>query len=368
MKIVILDFDDTKNPLLNAGQARSTFEVGKRLVKKGHMITVISSKYPGSSERVDNGISYKHIGLGSANIKLNNLIYILSLPFTVRKLKADIIVECFTAPMSTLFSPLFTKIPVVAIPTMFSADQFAQKYHLPFDLIENIGCRFYKYFMPYTEYFDQKMKKINRRITSKIVTEGVGEEYFKIQKKKAKHILFLGRLDVYQKGLDLLLQAYQKSVREISYPLIIAGFGPDERKIRKMIINLGLQNKVKMVGPAYDKKKFKLLSQSAFVAFPSRWEGFSLFVLEAMACGLPLAAFDIQGLSWANGLVSKASAFDVSQYSFLLKKYSNMNLTRSLSESLRTFARSYTWDNVADQYADFFAEILENESMKTPKL
>ena len=36
LSIVFLDFDDIKNPLLGAGQAKATLEVGKRLVKKGH--------------------------------------------------------------------------------------------------------------------------------------------------------------------------------------------------------------------------------------------------------------------------------------------------------------------------------------------
>lgn len=364
MKIVILDFDDIKNPLLNAGQARATFEVGKRLVKKGHKVTVIASRYPDSHKRVEEGISYKHIGLGSTNIKLNNLAYILSLPFTVRKLEADIMVECFTAPISTLFSPLFTKIPVVGLPTMFSADQFAKKYHLPFDLVEKIGCRFYKYFLPYTKFFDQKMKKINPQVTSKIVPEGVGEEYFEIKKKKPKHILFLGRFDVYQKGLDLLLQAYRKSAGDISYPLIIAGKGPDEKKIKTMIAKLGLQDKVKIVGPAYGEKKFKLLSESIFVAFPSRHEGFSIFALEAMASGSPLVAFDIQGLSWTNGLMPKARPFDVNQYSNLLKNSAYEKLAKVLGKKTRTFASSYSWDNVADKFADFFTEILQKEKYR----
>ena len=73
--IAFLDFDDIRNPLLNGGQARATFEVGTRLVKKGHKVTVISSRYPGYKDRKENGIYYKHIGLGTGNIKVNNVFY-----------------------------------------------------------------------------------------------------------------------------------------------------------------------------------------------------------------------------------------------------------------------------------------------------
>jgi len=132
MNITFLDFDDIKNPLLSAGQAHATFEVGRRLVQKGHKVKVISSKYPGFKDRVEEGIEYRHIGVGTNNIRLNNFLYIFFIPFAVRKLKADIIIECFTAPISTLFSPLFSKIPVIGLPSMFNAKEFTKKYCLPF--------------------------------------------------------------------------------------------------------------------------------------------------------------------------------------------------------------------------------------------
>ena len=125
LSIVILDFDDVANPLLGAGQAKATYELAKRLVKRGHKVEVISSRYPGYKDRMEQGIRYRHIGISSGNIRLNNLIYILAVPWQVMKVRADVVVECFTAPISTLLSPLFTKLPVVVIPSSFEADRFA---------------------------------------------------------------------------------------------------------------------------------------------------------------------------------------------------------------------------------------------------
>ena len=93
MHIVILDFDDIKNPLLSGGQARATFEVAKRLVDLGNKVTVICSRFPNSKDIENNGVIYRHIGFGSSNIKLNNAIFFLALPFAVAKLKADVIIE-----------------------------------------------------------------------------------------------------------------------------------------------------------------------------------------------------------------------------------------------------------------------------------
>lgn len=367
MKIAILDFDDIKNPLLNGGQARATNEVAKRLVKKGHKVEVISSKYPGFEDRIEEGINYRHIGFGSGNIRLNNILYILMIPFAVRAIKADMILECFTAPISTLFSPVFTDIPVAALPTSFDAERFSKLYHLPFDRIERFGCRFYKYFLPFTEHLSEKIKKINPSVITKVVPEGVGKEFFKIEKKTVKHILFLGRLDMDQKGIDLLLRSYSKIASEVDLPLVIAGNGPDEERIRSYISELHLEKKVSMAGAAYGEKKARLLSEALFVAFPSRNEGFSLFALEALASGLPLVAFDIPGLSWNNSSVAmKAKAFDVDEYSLLLRKaVQDENLTSKMSVDARSFAMNFTWDKVADQFESFFHEIIEKEKLKT---
>ncbi|MBU4016003.1 glycosyltransferase family 4 protein [Patescibacteria group bacterium] len=360
MNIVFLDFDDIKNPLLAAGQAIATYEVGKIMVKMGHKITVISSRFPEFKDRKDQGIYYKHIGLGSSSIKLNNLIYILSLPFIVTKIKADIIIECFTPPISTLFTPLWTSIPVVALPSSFEADHFSKKYHLPFTWIEKFGSKFYKYFLPYSPYTDEKMKKMNPRIISKIVPEGVSREFFKIKKEPAEHILFLGRMDINQKGIDLLLKAYKKIIDRIQYPLIIAGNGPDEKKVSQIILQSGLEKKVFMIGAAYGRKKMKILAKSLFVAFPSRHETFSCFALEALASGLPLVAFDIPGLSWTDKKSTiKAKNFDVNDYAKILLRTSKNKHINIISKNARTFARKYTWKKVALDFEAFFKKIMD---------
>ena len=181
LNIVFCDFDDIKNPLLGAGQAHATVEVGGRLAQMGHQVRVICNRFPGSEDRYENGLQYIHIGFGSSNIKLNNLIYILALPFTVMRLKADIIVDCFTAPISTLCSQLFTKIPVVGLPTSFDAERFSQLYHLPFTLIQNAGLKTYKYFMPYTQLLEDKFKKHNSTAKTKIIPEVLAQSTWKLK-------------------------------------------------------------------------------------------------------------------------------------------------------------------------------------------
>ncbi len=361
LHIIFLDFDDIKNPFLGAGQARSTYEVASRMIKKGHKVTVISSRYPGYKDRFEKGIYYRHIGVGTKNIRLNNIAYIFSLPFIVRRLQADIIIECFTAPISTLCSPLFTRIPVVGKSTSFEANRFANIYHLPFDKVEKYGSRLYKYFIASTNSAAKKITELNSHTKTTVIHEGVGDEYFTNQPAKRKYILFLGRLDISQKGIDILLHAYKKISSKTMYPLVIAGHGPDKKRIEDMIHQLGLEGKVSLVGPAYDNKKRSLLKHAAVVALPSRYEGFSLFTLEALASGVPVVSFNIKGLEWTrNTGIEKAVPFNFNEYAKILLKTAEKGKLKANIAAYKKVAKRYSWDSITEQYLTFFHGIVEN--------
>ena len=145
---------------------------------------------------------------------------------------------------------------------------------------------------------------------------------------------------------------------------MIAGNGPDEDKIKEMINDLKLENRVKLIGPAYAEKKFQLLSEALFVALSSRHEGFCIFALEALASGLPLVAFDIPGIFWADcKAVVKSRPFSIDRYANnLVKTASKLNILDQKRKQAQQFARQFTWDSTADQYEDFFYQVLASEN------
>ena len=361
MNIAVIDMDNLKNPFWGAGQARATREVCKKLAQS-HQVTVYCSKYPGYQDYRTDGILYKHFGIVSKNPQLTNLVFLLSIPFIVSKIKADIIVENFTAPVSVSFAPLFTKIPVVGLPTMFNAKEFSKKYHLPFHWVEKLGLKFYKYLMPYSDVDSAKAIKINPNIMYRIISQGVSEEFSMIKHKKPRYILFLGRLDICQKGIDLLLEAYAKVANRIEYPLVIAGHGSDEEKIKTLIKKLKLENKVSIVGSAYGQKKEQMISEALFVAFPSRHDELSIWALEALASGLPLVAFDLPECRWiTNGTALKAKPFDLEEYSKLLVNATDSKLNCEMRKNCYALSKHYSWDTVANEFEEFFKEIMSKE-------
>ena len=105
-----------------------------------------------------------------------------------------------------------------------------------------------------------------------------------------KRVIAVGRY-VYQKGFDLLLQAWAKIEKQHpDWELAIYGMGdrtPYEQIIEKMHID---RNRCHLNGPT-DNIKQEYLNSSLFV-FSSRFEGFGMVLIEAMACGLPVISFD----------------------------------------------------------------------------
>jgi glycosyltransferase involved in cell wall biosynthesis len=103
-------------------------------------------------------------------------------------------------------------------------------------------------------------------------------------------VVSVGRLHD-QKGIDMLLDAWSETApRHPDWRLRIYGSGEDEEILRKQCTALGLDGSVDWMGRTGDVPG-ALRSGSVFV-LSSRGEGFPLALMEAMATGLPCAAFD----------------------------------------------------------------------------
>lgn len=368
LHIVFVDFDDIKNPLLAGGQALATFEVGKRLVKHGNRVTVISSRFPKSKDGYNQGVFYKHIGLGTENIKLNNIAFFFALPFALFTLKADVIIECFTAPISTCFSPLYTNIPVIGMPTMFEAEQFAKKYHVPFHWIEALGCKLYDYFLAYSPVNKKKMEEYNTKIITRIIPNGVSEEFFRVKEKNGNYIFFIGRIDFFQKGLDMLLAACDQISSNKKLKVIIAGNGTtdEEAFLQQTILEKGLRKKINFIGRVDGKDKERLIANSLCGIYPSRFEDFPLVPLEFTSMGKPLICFDIPGLKWVPTSVSiKAKPLSVSSLAKAISTVlTDAQKLARLKKECRAFARQYGWNTIAKQYEAFCYDVVLLERQK----
>ena len=97
-----------------------------------------------------------------------------------------------------------------------------------------------------------------------------------------------------QKGQDLLIRAVAELARRNkSVRLLLAGDGEDMESLKALCAELGLEEKVFLLGRREDIGR--LLAASDIYASASRWESFDIALGEAMLAGLPCVATEIAG-------------------------------------------------------------------------
>jgi glycosyltransferase involved in cell wall biosynthesis len=104
-------------------------------------------------------------------------------------------------------------------------------------------------------------------------------------------ILFLSRLH-YKKGLDYLADAFRLlAARRPDVRLVVAGpDGGARAEFEHRVSGHGLMERVHLVGPLAGRAKWDALADAAGFCLPSRQEGFSMAILEALACRVPVVA------------------------------------------------------------------------------
>ncbi len=108
----------------------------------------------------------------------------------------------------------------------------------------------------------------------------------------AKKFLAVGRMSPKHKGFDILIKAFSLFAKENKdWTLDIVGEGPERNKLQNLIDNNNLQKRITMHPFTSDIQSY--YSAASVYVLSSRWEGFPLVIMEALAHGLPIIASDI---------------------------------------------------------------------------
>ncbi|MEU1124251.1 glycosyltransferase [Streptomyces sp. NPDC005899] len=176
--------------------------------------------------------------------------------------------------------------------------------------------------------------------------------------RSEKAVASIGRLTD-QKGVDMLLDAWALvAPRRPGWRLDVYGAGEDEAELRTRCTDLGLDGSVRWRGRT-DDVPGALAASSVFVQ-SSRGEGFPLALLEAMASGVPCAAFDCApGVreiirDGEDGLLAPAG--DVGALADrLLRLTGNPRLRDAMGDRARIAVQRFSEEEVMDRWEDLFA-------------
>ncbi len=172
-------------------------------------------------------------------------------------------------------------------------------------------------------------------------------------------ILYVGTQKPH-KNLDGLLRAFARAKARKGVALAIAGpRGRDFYRLEALARRLGIEGSVRWLGRVPDGDLPALYSASTAFVFPSLYEGFGLPVLEAMACGTPVACSDIPALREVAG--DAALYFNPRSPDSIARAIDALAESHEFREDLAergiSQASIYSWDEAARQTVVFYREL-----------
>lgn len=166
------------------------------------------------------------------------------------------------------------------------------------------------------------------------------------------YILFMGRVEQ-KKGVDTLIQAYADAgLFEKGIELVLAG--RRGALVSDALKALLAERGVRELGYVADNEIGPLLSGARLFAFPTRFEGFGMPVLEAMASGIPVMCSDLPVLrEIAGDFPTFIPVDDVAAWSHAL---GHINAIRNTQYAI-AHAQSFTWDRCARQTWEILQQV-----------
>jgi glycosyltransferase involved in cell wall biosynthesis len=330
----------------------------------GHSVTVVCSSFDGAQARETvEGISI---------IRLRND---WALPLRIfneytRRLrgKIDVVVEeAIGGQRLPFLTTLYVKEPLVAVWHQKNTKVFHEQYFLPiaiaFSLLEIMQAGLYKKRLIVTPSKGAKEGVLALGFSAenvKVVYDGLGRAFLnsKPYATKEEIIVWLGKLRRYKRP-DHAIMAHATILKEIKKPmtLVIAGKISEidlryANELASLAKRLCVGDRVQFKFNLSEIEKIDLLKKARALVQPSPVEGFSIVVIEANSCGVPVVASSgvpkdvvvdgYNGLTYPYGdiqLLSRA----------LIKLLNDESLWKKLSERSVEWAQNFTWEKSANE-------------------
>jgi phosphatidylinositol alpha-1,6-mannosyltransferase len=174
--------------------------------------------------------------------------------------------------------------------------------------------------------------------------------------------IFTARRLVEKNGVDYLILAMPDIIAQHDAQLVIAGDGPERRRLERLVEQQDLREAVSFIGAVSHTELPRYIAASDIVVIPSLMEASSLFLIEAMACERPVVATNVGGIpeilnDRCGVLVRPRDAFALSQG--VNRLLADRNLRDDLAKKASAVVRqTLTWDNIARKTEQAYAKAL----------
>jgi glycosyltransferase involved in cell wall biosynthesis len=355
LNVCLLTNDSQKNT--GHGIDRYSLELGKRLQQKCSLQVV-------SQGNLSNAVSWG--------------VKELTFPFKVLPVKADVYhavsQQIAKAPIISRKHPLVTTIHDL-IPFNDSLTTFYERNQVSGDSVRFMYLRFCTVIAARSDLIIVPFEVTRKDIVSKlnvdskkvrIICYGVDTEIFKplklaasdtASKRRKKVVFFVGGFNP-RKGIDVLMEAFSKITKEQhDVELWICGKWNyfDGVALAK---KLGISDYIRVLGHVPDSLLPMYYNLADLVVLPYRI-GFSLPVLEAMACGKAVITSDTADLKEVvGGFVETVCPTDVERLAEAISRVlANESLRIAMGERAYVRAQSLSWDKMALKTLDVYSEL-----------
>lgn len=300
----------------------------------------------------------------------------LSAPRLIKRGGYDIVIED-VSPFSPVGAPLWKrKVPVVASVQNLSGAHASSKYGLAGwgpRLVEKPLLSLFRNFVTVSPGIAKQIHvSFGPNVNIRVIPNSAGSSFTQIDtneqaERGGRYILSLGRIDVYQKGLDRLVEAFDRlAALTENIELFIAGSGTQaqETLLRSLVAKAEHRARIRLLGQVDQGQAAQLMQGALMLAIPSRYEAWPLSAIEAGAAGVPVVGSDIVGVRDAappfpighGELVQEGDIGGL--VDAMLKVATNDRLREEIGNRGRDWASRFTWDALAAEQVKFYEELI----------
>jgi glycosyltransferase involved in cell wall biosynthesis len=340
-----------------------TREVAKRMIEKGHEVTLFTSEFPNcKKEEILDGVRIVRAG-GKYSVYWN------AKKFYKRYFSGErydvVIDEINTRPF---FTPKFVTNGEKVVGLIH---QLAREYwfYETFFPLSYIGYHFLedRWLRSYVDVPTVTVSESTRQDLLElgfrkvfVVPEGLNFTPLSEIPEKEEYpvVVYAGRLKR-AKRPDHAIKAFKIVKEEIpNAELWVVGDGPYKKDLEKIAVD-----GVKFFGGLSNEHRRRLLARAWVLVNPSVREGFGLNVLEANALGTPCVAYEVAGLRDSiiderTGLLVKENGNVEKLAEAMIKVLRDEALRKTLSENALQHCKSLSWDRTAQELEKILKEIV----------
>ncbi len=179
------------------------------------------------------------------------------------------------------------------------------------------------------------------------------------------NVIFIGRIDVYHKGLDLLLSACRSVKDQLKAANVhFKFFGPLNAggdKFKQMIADAGLSDQMQLMGETTGSNKEQELLKADVFVLTSRFEGHPMGLIEALAYGVP--ALVTEGTNMKEEIVNANAGWGCSTNEnavakTLLQMIEEKSKFEEKSNCAYALAKNYNWPRLAEIFRERIKDVI----------